>query len=428
MHGLMERAYWPQDKLREYQNKKLRKIVRYAYDHVPFYHYRFRKEGINPNEIRTIADLTKLSILRKDDVRKNLGQIISRKYDLARLKIVRTSGSTGKPLHFYISKKEDEYRKAKHLRANISVGQRLRDKWVLVTSPLHAGETTKLQQWLGIYCPTPVLVFHDVGTQISIIEELKPDILDGYSSSLWLLAKEMKKRGAETIKPRFIIGGAELIGDPSRQFVEKAFDAPVYDQYACDEMERIAWQCKEKEEYHVDADSIVVQFVDKNGEEVAPGERGEIVCTSLFNYAIPFIRYAVDDIGIPSNEKCRCGRTLPLMKLVEGRKDSFLILSDGQVLSPLGFDAAMCLFKFHSNIDQYRIAQRKIDLFEFLIKLNSNGVDEEAVEKELLTHLRRTLNISTDKATFDVKFVENIPLDKTGKLRKVVSELSRSLE
>ena len=428
LYGMMKRAYWDHEKLIEYQNEKLRKIVKYAYDHVPFHHKKLREAGIKPNDIKTAKDLNKLLIVRKDEMKKHLYETVSEDFKIDHLKMLRTSGSTGLPLHFYISGSEDEFRKAKHLRANISCGQKPRDNWVTITSPLHFGEATRLQRMLGIYVPTPVLVFNDVATQISTIEGLKPDILDGYSSSLLLLAKEVEKRGLGTIDPRFIIGGAELIDNSSRRFIEKVFDAPFYDQYACVEMERLAWQCPEKIGYHMDADSVIVQFVDENGEEVSIGERGEIVCTSLFNYAMPFIRYAVGDVGIASNEKCPCGRTPPLMKVVEGRKDSFLFLSDGQVLSPIAFDVAMNMFKFHSHIDRYRIIQRKIDVFEFYIKTHSDSVDEKIMEKELLKHLWRTLKINADQAKFEVKFVENIPLDKTGKLRKVVSELNQTLE
>jgi len=385
---MMRRAFWNREKLKKHQNKRLRKIVKYAYENSLFYHDRFKKVGIYPSDIRTVSDLNKLPILRKDDVRKNLERMVSRKYKVANLKRLHTSGSTGKPLYFYITGSEDEFRKAKHLRANISCGQKPWDKWVLITSPVHFGETKRLQRLLGIYVPIPVLVFNDVATQVSLIEKLNPDILDGYSSSLFL---------------------------------------PFYDQYACEEMERVAWQCKERNEYHIDADSIILQFVD-DGEEVSPGESGEIVCTSLFNYATPFIRFAIEDVGIPSSEECPCGRTLPLMKVIEGRKDSFLMLSDGQVLSPISFDAAMVLFKFHDEIDQYRIIQRKTDLFEFLIKLDSDSLNERTVEEELLKHLRRTLNINADKATFKIKFVDEIPLDKTGKLRKVVSALGQTLD
>lgn len=419
----MKRAYWPRDRLKEYQNKKLRGIVRYAYDYASFYHKRFREEGIKPSEIRTLSDLNKVPIVMREEIRKNLDQIVSREYDTAQLNMLRTSGSTGKPLHFYISGKEDEHRKAKHLRADISVGHRPRDKWVTISTPLHFGSVTTLQRLLGIYVPTFVSVFEDVTTQISIIEESKPDVLGGYSNSLLLLAKEVEKKGRDAIKPRLIMGGAECSEDSSRQFIEKVFDAPFYDQYACDEMGRMAWQCKEKNEYHMDADSVIIQFVDDDGEEVSLGERGEIVCTSLFNYTVPFIRYAVGDVGIPSNQECPCGRTLPLMKMVEGRTDSFILLPDGRVLSPMALNAVGEMFKYHNNIDQYRITQRKIDLIEFLIKLNSDGVDKTIVEKELLNHLQRILNISADEVTFEVKFVDEFPLDKSGKLRKVVSEL-----
>ena len=423
----MKRAYWPIERLREHQNKELRRIVRYAYDNVPFYHNRFREEGVKPREIDTVADLNKLPILRKDEARKNFDLFVSREYDVARLKMLRTSGSTGKPFHFYITGKEDEFRKAKHLRANISCGQKPRDKWVTIISALHVGETTRLQRLSDIFVPTQVSVFDDVATQISKIRELKPDVLDGYSSSLLILSREIEKRGTEAIRPKFVIGGAEFVGNSSQESIEKVFDAPFYDQYACEEMERVAWQCPEKNQYHMDADSIIVQFVDENGEEVAPGERGEIICTSLFNYAVPFIRYSVGDVGAPSNEECSCGRTLPLMKVVEGRKDSFLLLPDGHVLSPMAFDGAMCMFKFHGNIDQFRIKQRKANLFEFYIKMLANGrVDEMTMEQELLDYLWRTLNLNPDEVAFKVKFVEDFPLDTNGKLRKVISELGQT--
>jgi phenylacetate-CoA ligase len=423
LYGLLKRAYWPTEKLKEYQDKRLRKVVRYAYDSVPFYHDWFNKAGVKPHEISTAADLSKLPILRKDEIRNNVDRIISRDFDRAKLRLMYTSGSTGKPLGFYISGKEDEYRKTKHLRANIGIGQKPRDKWAVISSAVHVAEAKGLQRRLGIYVPTPVVVFNDIDKQISALEELQPDILGGYSCSLWLLAKEIEKRGTLSFKPRFIIGGAEYIAVSSRQYIEKVFGVPFYDQYAADEMERIAWQCKEKNEYHIDADSIVVQFVDKKGQDVAVGERGEIVCTSLFNYAMPFIRYAVGDVGIPSSGKCSCGRSLPLMKILEGRTDSFLVLSDGRTLSPMAFDATMDIFPLQTEIYQYRIVQRKIGVFEFVVQPSSDRVDKETMAKELEEHFRKTLMIGRDQAKFDVKFVDSIPLDEGGKLRKVVSEL-----
>lgn len=423
LNSMIKRAYWNQDRLAEYQNKRLRKIIKYAYDYVPYYHKKFRKLGIKPLDIKTKKDLNRLPIISKDEIRENLKEMISKEFNVNDLKMLSTSGSTGEPLLLYITGAENEFRKAKHLRANISCGQKLRDRWVVITAPHHFGEATKLQRMLGFYAPTPVSVFNDVSTQISTLERMKPDILDGYSSSLLILAKELRKREIGTIRPRFIIGGAELIDDYSRHFAEKVFGAPFYDQYSSVELERMAWQCPVHQEYHMDADAIIIQFVDKNGDEVSTGERGEIICTSLFNCAMPFIRYAIGDVGIPSDGLCTCGRTLPLMKVVEGRRDSLLLLPDGRILTPRTFTIAMNMFKFYTCIDQFRVIQKKPDLLEFYIKMKDNSPEESIMEVELIAHLDKMFKLDMNDVKMEMKFVEDMPLDKSGKLMAVVSEL-----
>lgn len=423
LYGMMRRAYWDRHKLLLHQNKELKKIVNYAYGYVPFYNRLFKKSGIKPRDIRTLEDLNKLPIIRKDEIIKNSDAVISKKFDVNNLQVRATSGSTGQPLRVFMSNKEDEFRKAKHLRANISCGQRPKDRWVTITSPTHFSEVTKTQQLLGIYTPVFISVFDDIDTQISNIEKMKPDILDGYSSSLLLLAREIKRRDIETIKPRIIIGGAELIADSSRQFIEEAFDAPFYDQYGTIEMERMAWQCCAKLGYHIDADAMIVQFVDKNGEEVSEGESGEIVCTSLFSYAMPFIRYAVGDIGTPSDEVCSCGRKLPLMKVIEGRKDSILVLPDGRLLSPRAFTITMNMFKLIRHIEQFQIVQKKRDFFEIRLKKKDKAVDEKGLETELTAHLRKMLSLEAHEVTFEMRFIEDFNLDKSGKFKIVISEM-----
>lgn len=421
LNNMIKSAYWDYEKLINYQNNKIKYIVKYAYENVPYYNKLFKKLNISPEHIRNKNDLNKIPILTKEDIRKNTHDFISRKYNQLKLKKISTSGSTGMPLKVWINQVEDEIRKAKHIRANKSYGQKLRDKWVIITSPHHFGASTKLQNFLRIYVPTPVSVFHDVDTQMNIIKGLQPDILDGYSSSLLLLSKEIKKRGEKTIKPRFLIGGAELIDIPSRNLIENQFNAPFYDQYACIEFDRIAWQCSEKIDYHVDVETLALQFI-KEGEEVTAGEKGEIVCTSLFNEAMPLIRYSIGDMGIPSNEKCPCGRNLPFMKMVEGRMDSMLYFPDGKIMSPRALTVAISTYNNYTNFDQFRIIQKKKDLVEIQIKMKKD-VDIGTIEKDLKNFLHKTLMIDPILVTFNINFVEDIPLDKTGKLMMVRSEL-----
>lgn len=426
LFAMMNRTYLKRDRLIEYENKRLRKIIKHAYDRVPFYHKKFKELGIKPSDITAVKDLNKLPIIQKDEIRKNLNEMISNKHDVKDLEKHWTSGSTGQPLVFCISKEEDDFRKAKHLRGNISVGQKPRDRWVTITPPFRFARTTKLQRILGIYAPIPISVFDDSARQISIIEKIKPDVVDGYSSSLLLLAREVKKRGLKIIRPRFIFGGAELTDNISRSYIEEVFEAPFYDRYATVELERMAWQCPAKR-YHIDADTVILEFVGRDGEEVSAGERGEIICTSLFNYAMPFIRYAIGDIGIPSDEECSCGRTFPLMKVIEGRKDSLIVLPEGRLLSPRTFTIAMRMFRFYKHIDQFRMVQKKTDLFEIYIKKKNQNIDDSSMETDLLAHIEKMLNINMHEVAFKVKFVESIPLDKSGKLMAVSSELKTKL-
>jgi len=424
---MMHRAFWDKRKLRDYQNKRLRHIVKYAYENSHFYHEKYSQIGIRPEDIRTIEDLNKLPIVRKDDLARNPADVVSLEYDISKLSIQRTSGSTGRPLHIYLAGAENEFRKAKHVRAQMVLGQKPWHKWVTITSPLHFAETSKLQKVLRLYSVSPISVFDDIDTQISKIEALKPDVLDGYSNSILLLAREMKNRGQRTIRPRFLVSGAELIDGGSRKFVEEVFGVPFYDQYACVELERMAWQCREKDEYHVDADSLVMEFVDTDGEAVAPGEQGEVVCTSLFNRAMPFVRYALDDIGVPSDKgDCTCGRGFPLMKVLEGRKTSILNLPNGRVLAPFAFMLAVWSFGGYGSVEAFRVVQRRKDLLVFKVKLKKGVTNGVVLARELVEHVRKTLRLPVGDVDVEVEFVDDIPLDKSGKFRIVVSEIAQN--
>ena len=109
------------------------------------------------------------------------------------------------------------------------------------------------------------------------------------------------------------------------------------------------------------------------------------------------------------------------MRMVEGRKDHLIVLSNGRVLTPRAFTVAMHEFKFYPRIEQFRVVQKKSDLFEFSLKLKDKGL-EENMRKELTSHLKKIF--SAHDLKFDIRFVEDIPLDKSGKLTIVFSEVS----
>lgn len=419
-----KRLHWDSDRLKRYQDKRFRAVVKFANDTVPFYHRKFKEAGVDVENIRKIEDLHKLPVIKKEEFKKqDPKQIVSSNYELSQLKRVSTSGSTGTPFIVYINSTEDAWRKAIYMRANIACGQKAKDRWVVLTSPTHFKDTTGIQRKIGVYAQNCISLFEPTNQRLKQISDARPDVLDGYSSSITMLAKEVKRRDLKTIKPHILFGNAEYIDIESRKFVQEVFEAPYCDQFGCAEMDRTAWQCLERDGYHMDVDSVITEFLDKNGQMVNPGEEGEVTYTSLFNFSMPFIRYAIGDIGVPSDDKCSCGQSLPLMKMIAGRKDSFLTLPGNRVLSPMVFNFAVNRFKYYDNIDQYRIHQKRIDYFDVYLKMNSFPKEQKGLSMEFEDHLKNFLNIAQNEVKFNISFVDDIPLSKNGKLMSVWSDI-----
>jgi phenylacetate-CoA ligase len=223
------------------------------------------------------------------------------------------------------------------------------------------------------------------------------------------------------------LGNAELIDNESRNYLEDVFGAPYCDQFGCAEVDRTAWQCLKRNGYHMDVDSVITEFVDKNGQPVSSGERGEITYTSLFNLAMPLIRYKIGDVGVPSSNMCSCGNNLPLMKVVEGRKDSFLLLPNNRIVSPFAINLEASTFKYFSSLDQYHIRQKNRNLLEIYLKLNDHSVDQQIVANEFETLLRRFLEIKEDEVSLKTYFVDSLRISNGGKLSSISSELPFSV-
>lgn len=418
-----KRLHWSRAELKRYQDKKLRSIVKYAYENVPFYHVLYKYHGVDVNNITRIEDLEKLPIVKKEVFKKQEPRrLVSSQYQLEALKKVRTSGSTGTPFIVYINSTEDAWRKAIYMRANIACGQKARDRWVVLTAPTHFKDTTSLQRRLGIYAQNCISLFEPTSTKLQQISDAKPDIIDGYSGSVAILAKEAKKRNITSIKPHLVFGNAEYIDQQSRSVIEEVFDAPYCDQFGCAEIDRSAWQCLERQSYHMDVDSVIAEFIGKDGFPVAADEQGTVTYTSLFNYAMPFIRYSIGDVGVPSNDTCPCGRSLPLMKIVLGRKDAFLKLPGDKILSPMVFNYAISTFPYYQDIDQYQIHQKKIDDIDVNLKIGNFSIPKERMVIEFTNHFKKFLELPSE-IRLNVAFLEEIPLSKTGKLRSVWSDV-----
>jgi phenylacetate-CoA ligase len=401
------------------QIKKLRAIIKYADSYVPFYHRKFKSARIDPGQIRSIEDLEKIPLTSRSEVQAaSSREVVASIFDPDRLVKRRTSGSIGQPLTVFVDRETARFEDALWLRAMFENGFRLRDKLVVIHDP--AGKFLDYGKWLknlGIIGREYISILEDARLQLALLKKNEPDVIKSYPSALAIIANLCMANGCN-IKPRLIFTGAELLDEATREFISSTFHAEVVDNYGCNEFSLLAWECRQHSGYHINSDSVLMEFIN-HGEPVASGERGEIVCTSLVNHAMPLIRYRVGDVGIASDAQCPCGRMLPLMEVLEGRVDDFLVTLDGKLVSPLIFHPYP--FKNSEWIKQFKIVQEKRDKLIVQLVIKEDGADIAEIIKEARLRL---IDLFGTGMQVEFRTVKSIARDPSGKLRKIVSHVS----
>lgn len=405
--------------LEKMQIKKLRAIVRHAYRDIPFYHRKFKNARIDPDQIRSIEDLKKIPFTSRSEVQAaSSREMVASNLDPCRLIKRRTSGSVGQPLTVFVDEGTARFEAALWLRAMFENGLRLRDKLVVIHDP--ASKFLENGKWLknlGIIRRENISILEDAKNQLALLKKNEPEVIKSYPSALAIIANLCMARGY-SIKPRLIFTGAELLDEATREFISSTFDAEVLDNYGCNEFSLLAWECGQHLGYHINSDSVVMEFINR-GERAASGERGEIVCTGLVNQVMPLIRYRVGDVGISSDEQCSCGRILPLMEVLEGRADDFLVTLDGKLVSPLIFHP----YPFENSewIKQFRIVQEKRDklIVQLVIKEDAGDVAKIITDAGV-----RLIELFGTGMQVEFRTVKSIERDASGKLRKIVSHVS----
>lgn len=410
LYRLRKTQWMKLSELKKMQLKMLRKSLKHAYEKVGFYHELFDKARIRPNDIKSLEDIRRIPIIDKSTiVKKQLHYLIAKGIDPNKCRKYATSGSTGVPITVYCDRKTEEFRSAVFARPFFECGLGIRDKMVRITD-----SENWYRNWyerLGLMRKICISPNEPLEKNLTKVQEFNPDAIYGHSSYIFLLAKAIFEKKLE-ITPRLVIGTADLLTDKIRNFVNSVLSVEMLDFYGSAEVERMAWECREHVGYHIDVENIVFEVVDDDGENVSPGERGNVVVTSLNNYAMPFIRYNMGDSAVLTDEKCPCGRGLPLMKSLEGRANDFLKLPDGRLVSPMAF---LATFDYIPGILQYRVIQKGVN------RVVVEVVKGETFSEETVEAVRReTKRIMGDLFQVEVATVEEIPRERSGKT-KVVS-------
>ena len=385
------------------QWRRLGALLSHAQASSPFWRERFAALGAAPADIRTRADLARLPVTTRADLRKP-DHLLATGFARDRLKAAMTSGSTGRRTISYFDR--DAWMIGKHLlklRARHACGLRPTDRLALFQEADPGRRDTGFGgrvRSFSIHVP-PERIAADVAA-------FAPTVLYGFPGHLLRLGLAAAGR----LRPRLVFTSGELLDRATRRQIETLFAARLFDVYGSTEAKEIAWECPAGAGYHVNADWLVVETVPASDR---PGARGgRILVTSLYNRAMPLIRYELGDSGVLLDEPCPCGRGLPLMRPTLGRCVDYFVLADGVTITP--YDLT-CAIEHLPGLARYQIIQRSRSRVEVLVEPGAGF--EPSVGSAIQSALRSVLHGLTP----EVSVVDRLRHEPSGKFRIVRSDL-----
>ena len=413
---LLASQWWSADRLRAEQWGALQRLLGHAYENVPYYRDVFRSLGAEPGDFRNAGDVARLPLLQKEDIQAN-GQRLKAiaGYDPSGVYVNHTGGSTGMPLTFW---QDSSYRAwgMAELDRNFWMcgyrpGQRQAFLWGSdYDSKAHKSLTGKLHdlvlnlRWVDTFN----LDADKLRATLTELVAFRPTLLVGYVSSLTLLAQLIETEGRAAPRPRAIQTSAEVLTPAARDLIERTLGGRCFDRYGCREVGNIAHECDAHTGLHVLMESNYTEFVADDGLPVTSGKSGQIVVTNLRNYVMPFIRYATGDVGVPSDQRCKCGRGLPLLSKVDGRLSDVIVTPGGRLLHGEFFTH---LFYGAGGIRQFQVEQ--VNLHELVIRM----VAESDQAYDAARAKAESLILKHGDPAFRLQFtrVGQIPPRKSGK-------------
>ena len=398
----------------------LQKQLINAYKNIPFYQKFFREQRLHPREINCITGLSRLPIITKELIREDDTQFLNRHFPRTKYHISYSSGSTGEPFRSYFN--STSWLRKKYFskfRARKECGLRFGEKIAIFETEALDKLQKKNNKLRFIPAPYRVQffsVFEPLEETLQKVYQFDPQNFYGPPSYLFRLAGVQNQCVTKFKNLKRVFTASEYLAQNVHTYLEKSFQAPVYDHYGCTETKEVAWQCQERNGYHINEDEIICEILD--GETVLPeGEVGDIVLTDLHNRAMPFIRYQIGDKGMLLKDPCPCGRSFKLMRPLAGRASEYIVLPDGEQLSPYLLTTAI---EKTTGLLQYQIIQKNKN------QLTVKVILKDRAQARVLVQIQEKVQKATqNKLEVDVEVCENLTIEENGKFKVVKNVMNQ---
>ncbi len=394
-----------------FQFEELRKVLRVAFDSVPFYQKRYAEAGVRFDDIQTPADLRRLPVLERDDVKRFKNELCSTTY-AGKLLPHSTGGSTGTPVQFYRTPESYDWRTAVTARsyawAGAMLGERVLYLWSSATGHPSLWKRLKLKTFQWVRNEVMIDSFHRSGDfwaeAVRTIHNVRPTAIVGYASHIEELCSFARERGLTFSGIRGVVSAAEPVYPDQYKRVQEVLGCQLYNSYGSREFMSIAVECGHGG-FHVNMENIYLE----NDEE---GRQSDLLVTDLHNYGMPFIRYRIGDTGLISREHCACGRGLIGLAVLEGKTVDQLRTPSGGMVSGV---LVRHVLKDVAEVRQYQAEQTDYDRIVLRVVLQRPLSNES--REYLNTEFRKAIG---SRLRLEIEEMSEIPRSASGKLRSVI--------
>ncbi len=434
LRRLRELQWRPTAELEARALEKLRAIVSHAYAHVPYYRDLLRRAAVDPHEIRSVTDLSRIPISRKADLRPDpAGRVLADNLPARRRAAGSTAGSTGMPFRFFTDRATSEVWLGSYMLFREWANAPFGGTMLWIPGPAHASAAATSIAWMRAAATSLAL-----GERTIRLSDFEPNVAElcgrirrsvgeggyaiwGFPSYIARIARELLESGVEIPSPpRVVFTYAETLSLLNRRAIEQAFGCRTANHYSAWEVLHMAQTCPDNPEVlHVNSERAILRVVREDGSATPPGEVGRVVVTDLANHVMPFINYEIGDWAV-AGESCVCGRGFPTLASLEGRLGEVLRTPAGRTVLPI----ALCRFlniraRAHPYIWEYQAVQTAPERVVFKVVPTARLTPERVdwLRAELETFLGPGVNVSVDP-------VDRIPVEASGKRLLVKSHVA----
>lgn len=414
------------ERIRAAQLRRLRATVAHAREHVPFYREQMRRLGIGPGDMTGAGDLARLPIVDRDLLEADPERFVSQAEPLGSYVELRSGGSTGSPITFFIHPfalfEQAVYTERRRVITSKLAGRRrYREARVADIPGSYAGGNHVASSFRRLSVIPSGIRFERRGYAATLpldelipqIEEYQPQVLASFGSFQEMFLTELLLSGRQTHLPRVMVYAGDGMSENARRLARERFGIQTLSVYTATEAFQIGFECDHHSGHHLNEDLFPVRIVDGDGRELPDGESGEVVVSNLQARGTVLLNYRLNDVAAKLPGDCPCGRSLPLLSLVQGRSDEWLQAPDGR-----RFHSQAVRIFFHDEFEvvRFQVVQADPGLFRAAV-VSSPGTARDALAARLEQRFRDAFG----DVRLEVVFVEDLPRSAAGKARPVVA-------